>query len=243
MAKMHMVVEGLYERRLNLFLFQKKCKNCCSFIQNKIKAFSVAEATIALLIGSIALGMAAPMITKQIKQSNFTDTQFRLINNQNDRLRDSINNTNDIIDELLARIEELENNNESTPAGAIMYFDLSKCPDGWTELTKKYPKAANTFIRNKSGTSRALGHWQQNAAPEINGTFDGNTNDDGLKAKTGAFYTVSTQNRGGDGAAGGGTVGFKASLSSAAYGRKDEKGVVATEVRPDNVAFLACRKN
>ena len=31
------------------------------------RAFSVAEVAIALLIGSIILGMAAPMITKQIK--------------------------------------------------------------------------------------------------------------------------------------------------------------------------------
>ena len=31
------------------------------------KGFSVAEATIALLIGSVAFGMVAPMITKQVK--------------------------------------------------------------------------------------------------------------------------------------------------------------------------------
>ena len=34
---------------------------------NKRKAFSVAEAFIVLPVGSIALGVSAPMITKQIK--------------------------------------------------------------------------------------------------------------------------------------------------------------------------------
>ena len=39
---------------------------------NKKTAFSVAEAMMALLIGSVALGAAAPMITKQIKQLSET---------------------------------------------------------------------------------------------------------------------------------------------------------------------------
>ncbi len=47
--------------------------------QIKRRGFSVAEAMIALLIGSIALGMAAPMITKQIKQNNFADTERRIL--------------------------------------------------------------------------------------------------------------------------------------------------------------------
>ncbi len=78
--------------------------------RNKRKAFSVAEAMIALLIGSVALGMAAPMITKQIKQNNFTDTQFSVLRRQ--------------IEELNERITE-------TPDGAVMFFLLSRCPDGW----------------------------------------------------------------------------------------------------------------
>ena len=65
---------------------------------------------IALLIGSVALGMAAPMITKQIKQNNFTDTQFSVLRRQ--------------IEELNERITE-------TPDGAVMFFLLSRCPDGW----------------------------------------------------------------------------------------------------------------
>ena len=199
---------------------------------NKRKAFSVAEAFIVLLVGSIALGMSAPMLTKQIKAQNMTDTQFRVINREADELRDLVN-------DLMEEIEDLRNNNNgSTPSGAVMYFDLSSCPEGWTPLTNKYPKAANSFIRNQSGSDRTIGNWQQNAAPEISGTFDGNTNDDGLKTKTGPFYTVSTENKGGDGANGGGTVGFKASRSSEVYGRNN-----AAEVRPDNIVLLACRRN
>ena len=76
---------------------------------NKRKAFSVAEAFIVLLIGSIALGMSAPMITKQIKFQNMTDTQVSLINDRNQSL--------------LERISELENIIEglgAIPAGAVM---------------------------------------------------------------------------------------------------------------------------
>ena len=73
---------------------------------NKRRAFSVAEAFIVLLVGSIALGMSAPMITKQIKFQNMTDAQVRLINDRNQDLREEMA-------ELRARIEELENTDNS----------------------------------------------------------------------------------------------------------------------------------
>ena len=72
--------------------------------KNKRKAFSVAEATIALLIGSVALSMAAPMITKQIKQQNYQDVQFRRVSQQ------------------------------LVPKGAIMFFGSDSCPDGWSAV-------------------------------------------------------------------------------------------------------------
>ena len=71
------------------------------------KGFSVAEGMIALLIGSVALGMAAPMITKQIKQQNFQDAQYRILSQQ------------------------------LVPSGAIMFFDRADCPDGWTALNSE----------------------------------------------------------------------------------------------------------
>ena len=74
---------------------------------NKRKAFSVAEATIALLIGSVALGMAAPMITKQIKTQNFADTERRLMNQRIDNV---------------------------FPKNSVMFFNSRTCPDGWKPL-------------------------------------------------------------------------------------------------------------
>lgn len=135
-----------------------------------------------------------------------------------------------------------------------MYFDLDRCPNGWSELTSFYPNSANSFIRNKSGTTRARGHWQQNAAPEIEGDFNGNVNDtidneykgsSNNKGFSGSFYYTGERVVGSDGLGDrlGGFIGFKASLSSEAYGRKDENGNIVTEVRPDNIAFLACRKD
>ena len=119
-----------------------------------------------------------------------------------------------------------------------MYFDLAACPSGWTALSSKYPKAANAFIRNQSGSGRDIGNWQQNAAPEIEGTFDGNVNDNN-GGKTGSFYKVDeVSGYGADGEYDGGKIGFKASKSSAVYGRNGAK-----EVRPDNIVLLACRKN
>lgn len=82
---------------------------------NNKKAFSVAEAMIALLIGSVALAAASPMITKQIKSQNFTDTQFRII---------------------VDRLETLEN---AIPKGTVAFFSndvtpqstTNPCPHGW----------------------------------------------------------------------------------------------------------------
>ena len=284
---------------------------------NPTRAFSVAEAMIALLIGTIVLGFSAPMITKQLKHNDFTSIQTQILNKKIENVDDksdanaekisqiigiktpsgyaefinglsnkiaeieqtlantniqnliegnfeqkdydgdidelwdsmdekasvsSVNNlnkslTNKITTEINKLKEELKS--KFVPSGAVMYFDLSACPSGWTALSSKYPKAANAFIRNQSGSGRDIGNWQQNAAPEIEGTFDGNVNDDNqFKRKSGAFYTKNTDSCGGDGGSGGGTVGFKASKSSAVYGRNS-----ATEVRPDNIALLACRKN
>ena len=67
------------------------------------KTFSIAEVTIALLIGSLILGMTAPMISKQIKNNNSSDAQISI---------------------LLRRIENLERNNTTPiPAGSIIFFE------------------------------------------------------------------------------------------------------------------------
>lgn len=86
-----------------------------------------------------------------------------------------------------------------------------------------------------------MGSLELNAAPEIEGGFGGNTNDGAHYY--GSFYYIGAGAYGSDGDVGGGYIGFKASNSSETYGRKDAVGNPAIEVRPDNIALLACRKD
>ena len=80
-----------------------------------MKGFSVAEATIALLIGSIVLGMAAPMITKQIKYNNMSDVQTQVLSSRIERLE--------------GQIREFK-----VPSGTIAFFNSNACPDYWSPV-------------------------------------------------------------------------------------------------------------
>jgi len=188
-----------------------------------IKAFSVAEAMIALLIGSLVLGYSAPMIAGQIKHNNMSDVQAQVLNR---------------------KIEELRSTQANIPSGAVMYFDLASCPVDWSPLSTIYPNAANAFIRNQSGSGRALGDWQQNAAPNIIGSFGPITTgylSNANPYSSGSVYLSSNSLAGGRGGSDLrriSSMNFDASRSSSAYGRDD-----STEVRPDNIVLLACRKN
>ncbi len=51
-------------------------------------AFSVAEAMIALLIGSLVLGFSAPMISKQLQHNNFTSIQTQILNKKIENVDD-----------------------------------------------------------------------------------------------------------------------------------------------------------
>lgn len=68
-----------------------------SSFQNKnikrIKAFSLAEAMIALLIGTIVLGMAAPVITKSLKDGNIANIQLNILGKRISNLEDINANT------------------------------------------------------------------------------------------------------------------------------------------------------
>ena len=55
---------------------------------NPTRAFSVAEAMIALLIGTIVLGFSAPMITKQLKHNDFTSIQAQIMNKKIENVKD-----------------------------------------------------------------------------------------------------------------------------------------------------------
>ena len=88
MVKTQMAVGGGQAgSSLNSPEFQKKYKN----------AFSLAEALVALLIGSLILGMSAPLITKQLKHNSFTDVQAQLLNRKVEDAKDEITtNANNI---------------------------------------------------------------------------------------------------------------------------------------------------
>ena len=169
MVKMQAGVEGAIAIPINSPLGQKISLKSKNNHKNSKKAFSVAEAMIALLIGSVALGMAAPMITKQIKAQNMTDTQFRVMNSQFERLRESNDNT---INALIQRIEALEAQNIQIDEGMIAPFALANCPTGWTELTKLYKGADGAFIRNIGGNAKAMSELQNDAAPNLTFQFD-----------------------------------------------------------------------
>ena len=81
----------------------------------KYLAFSVAEAMVALAIGSVVLGMSAPLISKQVQKENFNDAQYQLIQKQ---LNETINR-------------------RLVPANAIMFFE-GGCPTGWTDMSSSY---------------------------------------------------------------------------------------------------------
>ena len=74
------------------------CLNSPEFKKYSKKAFSLAEALIALLIGSLILGMSAPLITKQLKHNTFTDVQAQLLNRKVESAKGDITvNRNNIL--------------------------------------------------------------------------------------------------------------------------------------------------
>ena len=76
MKKVYSVREGglLEENKISNFnKFPQKYKNI------KKKAFSIAEAFITLAIVGIAIGSAAPLISKQLTAQNLNDAQFKLL--------------------------------------------------------------------------------------------------------------------------------------------------------------------
>ena len=197
---------------------------------NKLKqqtAFSIAEALIALLIGSLILGMSAPLITKQIKNQTLTDTQLQILQRQIDALR---------------------TNQAGIPAGTVVFYDGTSCPEGWDLLTRTYPNARGAFIRNV-GDATSIGDFQQNAAPNITGkmeNFLGGSSSQNYHNLTlsGAFSNEYLPNTDVFNSYYSGgyldimTINFDASEGGTTpYGRDN-----TTEVRPDNITLLACRK-
>jgi hypothetical protein len=138
------------------------------------------------------------------------------------------------------------------PAGAVIAFDLSACPAGWTE----YAQARGRFIRgiDRSGQNidpdgqRSLGGTQEDAIQNITGSISGVAGannkawDWGFRPGTsGAFnvpMTLDQYNCCGSGV-------YKPTGGIGSTANFDASRVVrtATENRPKNVALLYCRKN
>ena len=191
------------------------------------KAFSVAEAMIALLIGSVALGMAAPMITKQIKQQNFQEVQYRILSQQ------------------------------LVPSGAIMFFDLAQCPEGWSRLDAKYngryfKVAGNYTICDKAGEN-SDGTCKGSAVKTVTDNNRGVFSGDAIRNMKGEFsaYEMGRSESEINYATGVFTVQTGTARGSSDHSGKapkfgfDASRVVPTadENRPRSVSMLACRKN
>ena len=65
----------------------------------KIRAFSIAEAFIMLLVVSVAIGLSAPMMTKQIKHNNLSSVRANLFEREIERLQRQINDLRIVVEE------------------------------------------------------------------------------------------------------------------------------------------------
>ncbi|MGR5448148.1 hypothetical protein ACPV47_24985 [Vibrio jasicida] len=113
----------------------------------------------------------------------------------------------------------------TVPSGAVIPFDLSKCPEGWTE----YALAYGRFIRgiDRSGA---------NIDPDGERTL-GDTQDDAIQV-----HTHERPYRIGGNASGGGRNMEDNSANSTLKVGEPVGARVSSETRPKNVSLLYCRK-
>lgn len=224
LEKLVVVGGGALGSRLNA---PKTLKNNSYCFKIKRKAFSIAEMAMALVIGSIILGMAAPMITKQMKNENIESVQIEI-------LKKTI-----------------------IPSGAIMFFDRADCPDGWAPLGSKYngryfKVAGNYTICDKAG-EKSDGTCNGSAVKTVTDNNRGVFSGDAIRNMTGEFsaYEMGRSETGIDYATGVFTVQTGTSRGASDHSGKapkfgfDASRVVPTadENRPRSVSMLACRKN
>ena len=219
-----------------------------------IKAFSIAEAVIALLIGSLILGSVAPMVSKQIKFNNASDAQISV---------------------LLRRIEQLENRIE--PEGSIKFFYDRPCPTGWTSIVSRSNESLDGYYLRISTSTNAstIGTTLEPSLPNIIAGFPGvgqkyNKSDSSGypqrywpedSDKDGFYGAVNVRNTS-DSSEYGVQISnsynrddyfhFDASMHNNVYGALEsalaadasdvQKELARTEVRPRSVLVSACRK-
>ena len=156
---------------------------------------------------------------------------------------------------ITSEIEKFEEKikNKFVPSGAIMFFDKTACPDGWTSLASIYPSASGAFMRNMGESNRKLGSYQAGAVPDIELAVRLDDSEDMDK-----YYTERLDEYGPDDW--GGSMNYDTGYSDEylyVMSSADKKYRAADllksapdvydkdvkEVRPNNIAFLACRKN
>ena len=201
---------------------------------DKRAAFSIAEAFITLLIVSVALGSAAPLISKSMKNSQISNFQIMQLQQQMQQLRTEVINNR-------------------VPAGTIAFFAASTCPPGWSRVPDTYngrfPRFAGNYnICGKDGETNgtcsgastsanvAVNELQGDAIRNITGTFRANTTAQG--EATGAVSDTGTNY----------SAWLRGSSSSDNWGTTYSVDVsrvvpIAPENRPKSVGLLGCVKD
>jgi len=202
-----------------------------------LSGFSVAEAFVVLGLGAMVTATVVPVISKQVQYNNLSESQSTVmqlkINESNKKVKDIKVLVNEKVKKEIKILKEKE---PEVPIGAVMFFDLTACPEGWELLSNKYPAAVNAFFSNLSGSGRLLGSVEASVAPNVKGTFHAM---DLRGVYSGPFYHA------------GGTTVYGYGRQGAYYYRQQGMNLSRTssvyqdnvnEVRPQNIALLACRK-
>ena len=98
------------------------------------RAFSVAEAMIALLIGSLILGFSAPMITKQLKHNNFTSIQTQILNKKIENVDDKSDANAEKISQIIGTRTPIDYANHISELEA----DIARIESTLNEKSKDY---------------------------------------------------------------------------------------------------------
>ena len=199
--------------------------------------------------------------TQKDYDNDIEDLQSQLNSKANTiTLNEKISSLNtSLSNKITTEITKLKNNfeekikNKLVPSGAIMFFDKTACPDGWTAVTALYPSASGAFIRNMGEKNRSLSSYQAGAVPDIELAVRLDASEYMDK-----YYTERLDEYGADDC--GGVMTYETGYSDeylyvmssadkmyrAADLIKAEPKVYnkdVKEVRPNNIAFLACRKD
>lgn len=162
--------------------------------KSKIKAFSIAEAMITLTIFAVIAAAGAPLVSKQIKNNEFSDVQAKLLNTKidNNKIETSgqiaaLSKIIEDLDERLGKITtgledkvsksdygELKTNVETieekleniVPKGTVAFFDLEDCPSGWAVIDASW----NGRFPRFAGTYNVLSYDTSTKAFNATGT-------------------------------------------------------------------------